>query len=183
MIKGEIVELPSEAQEVLATWTLKTALMCQVMLPQAEPNPPAELFMDLYRDRRPAEEMKVFCGYMMPPQYLNGPSPLENCSVPARFARGGVLIGYPGLDEVVVGGRGLWRVTISVHASSGPCLEHRPARTPRAWSSTGTLSGSRSAHRPSHSCGIVSAGAPVPTAHCCRPLRPAPCPHLGPRRP
>ncbi|WP_245797571.1 M20 family metallopeptidase [Mangrovactinospora gilvigrisea] len=31
----------------------------------------------------------------------------------------GVLIGYPGLDEVVVGGRGLWRATIAVHAPSG----------------------------------------------------------------
>jgi succinyl-diaminopimelate desuccinylase len=31
----------------------------------------------------------------------------------------GVMIGYPGLDEVVVGGRGLWRATITVHAASG----------------------------------------------------------------
>ncbi|MEU6979267.1 MULTISPECIES: M20/M25/M40 family metallo-hydrolase [unclassified Streptomyces] len=31
----------------------------------------------------------------------------------------GVLIGYPGIDEVVVGGRGLWRATITVHAPSG----------------------------------------------------------------
>lgn len=31
----------------------------------------------------------------------------------------GVLIGYPGMDEVVVGGRGLWRAAISVHAPSG----------------------------------------------------------------
>ncbi|MFF4507404.1 M20 family metallopeptidase [Streptomyces sp. NPDC001401] len=31
----------------------------------------------------------------------------------------GVMIGYPGRDEVVVGGRGLWRATIAVHASSG----------------------------------------------------------------
>ncbi|WFB11398.1 M20/M25/M40 family metallo-hydrolase [Streptomyces sp. LX-29] len=31
----------------------------------------------------------------------------------------GVMIGYPGLDEVVVGGRGLWRATIAVHAPSG----------------------------------------------------------------
>jgi succinyl-diaminopimelate desuccinylase len=29
------------------------------------------------------------------------------------------MIGYPGLDEVVVGGRGLWRATIAVHADSG----------------------------------------------------------------
>lgn len=36
---------------------------------------------------------------------------------PARPA--GVMIGYPGLDEVVVGGRGLWRATITVHAPSG----------------------------------------------------------------
>ncbi|MDJ0383238.1 M20/M25/M40 family metallo-hydrolase [Streptomyces sp. G-G2] len=35
-------------------------------------------------------------------------------SIPA-----GVMIGYPGMDEVVVGGRGLWRATISVHAPSG----------------------------------------------------------------
>ncbi|KUM73297.1 M20 family metallopeptidase [Streptomyces curacoi] len=31
----------------------------------------------------------------------------------------GVMIGYPGLDDVVVGGRGLWRATIAVHAASG----------------------------------------------------------------
>ncbi|MDF2264908.1 M20/M25/M40 family metallo-hydrolase [Streptomyces coacervatus] len=31
----------------------------------------------------------------------------------------GVMIGYPGPDEVVVGGRGLWRATIAVHATSG----------------------------------------------------------------
>nr|WP_241266712.1 M20/M25/M40 family metallo-hydrolase [Streptomyces scabichelini] len=31
----------------------------------------------------------------------------------------GVMIGYPGLDEVVVGGRGLWRATIAVHGPSG----------------------------------------------------------------
>lgn len=31
----------------------------------------------------------------------------------------GVMIGYPGLDEVVVGGRGLWRATVAVHAESG----------------------------------------------------------------
>ncbi|MFI6010030.1 M20 family metallopeptidase [Streptomyces sp. NPDC051243] len=31
----------------------------------------------------------------------------------------GVMIGYPGFDEVVVGGRGLWRATIAVHAASG----------------------------------------------------------------
>ncbi|MFI8326893.1 M20 family metallopeptidase [Streptomyces sp. NPDC085529] len=31
----------------------------------------------------------------------------------------GVIIGYPGLDEVVVGGRGLWRATLTVHAPSG----------------------------------------------------------------
>ncbi len=31
----------------------------------------------------------------------------------------GVIIGYPGMDEVVVGGRGLWRASIAVHAPSG----------------------------------------------------------------
>lgn len=31
----------------------------------------------------------------------------------------GVMIGYPGMDEVVVGGRGLWRASIAVHAPSG----------------------------------------------------------------
>ncbi|WP_125521512.1 hypothetical protein [Streptomyces sp. WAC 06783] len=121
MIKGEIVELPSEAQQILATWTLKTALMCQVMLPQTQPNLPAELFTDLYRDRQPAEEMKVFCGYMMPPQSLNGPSPLENRSVPRtiRHRRAGgqvyevwatvvtIRIGYAVVQLVSAGPKGL----------------------------------------------------------------------------
>ncbi|MGI5353225.1 M20 family metallopeptidase [Streptomyces sp. CA-250714] len=38
---------------------------------------------------------------------------------PAAARPAGVLIGYPGLDEVVVGGRGLWRATLAVHAASG----------------------------------------------------------------
>ncbi|MEU5083063.1 MULTISPECIES: M20/M25/M40 family metallo-hydrolase [Streptomyces] len=37
-----------------------------------------------------------------------------------RAARpAGVMIGYPGLDEIVVGGRGLWRAAITVHAPAG----------------------------------------------------------------
>ncbi|MFE5916404.1 M20 family metallopeptidase [Streptomyces sp. NPDC056468] len=39
----------------------------------------------------------------------------------------GVMIGYPGLDEVVVGGRGLWRATIAVHAASGHSGSRRSA--------------------------------------------------------
>ncbi|MET7487706.1 M20/M25/M40 family metallo-hydrolase [Streptomyces sp. NPDC005538] len=39
----------------------------------------------------------------------------------------GVMIGYPGMDEVVVGGRGLWRATISVHAPSGHSGSSRSA--------------------------------------------------------
>lgn len=31
----------------------------------------------------------------------------------------GVMIGYPGFDDVVVGGRGLWRAVVTVHAPSG----------------------------------------------------------------
>ncbi|MEU6242953.1 M20/M25/M40 family metallo-hydrolase [Streptomyces sp. NPDC047024] len=38
---------------------------------------------------------------------------------PRAVRPAGVLIGYPGLDEVVVGGRGLWRASITVHAPSG----------------------------------------------------------------
>ncbi|SDN51300.1 succinyl-diaminopimelate desuccinylase [Streptomyces sp. cf386] len=38
---------------------------------------------------------------------------------PEAVRPAGVMIGYPGLDEVVVGGRGLWRATIAVHAASG----------------------------------------------------------------
>ena len=29
------------------------------------------------------------------------------------------MIGYPGMEEVVVGGRGLWRAALAVHAPSG----------------------------------------------------------------
>ncbi|MFG2697206.1 M20 family metallopeptidase [Kitasatospora sp. NPDC048407] len=37
-----------------------------------------------------------------------------------RAARpSGVMIGYPGLEEVVVGGRGLWRAVVAVHGPSG----------------------------------------------------------------
>lgn len=38
---------------------------------------------------------------------------------PAAVRPAGVMIGYPGLDEVVVGGRGFWRATVAVHAESG----------------------------------------------------------------
>ncbi|MFF0170693.1 M20 family metallopeptidase [Streptomyces prasinus] len=31
----------------------------------------------------------------------------------------GVMIGYPGMDDVVVGGRGLWRATLTVSAEAG----------------------------------------------------------------
>ncbi|MEV7253971.1 M20 family metallopeptidase [Streptomyces cyaneofuscatus] len=34
-------------------------------------------------------------------------------------APAGVMIGYPGMDDVVVGGRGLWRATLTVRAESG----------------------------------------------------------------
>ncbi|MFE0460409.1 M20 family metallopeptidase [Kitasatospora sp. NPDC058965] len=38
----------------------------------------------------------------------------------------GVMIGYPGLDEVVVGGRGLWRAQVKVHGASGHSGSSRP---------------------------------------------------------
>ena len=38
---------------------------------------------------------------------------------PAAVRPAGVMIGYPGPDEVVVGGRGFWRATITVHAQAG----------------------------------------------------------------
>ncbi|MEU1853697.1 M20/M25/M40 family metallo-hydrolase [Streptomyces sp. NPDC019990] len=39
----------------------------------------------------------------------------------------GVMIGYPGLDEVVVGGRGLWRGGIAVHGTPGHSGSRRAA--------------------------------------------------------
>jgi succinyl-diaminopimelate desuccinylase len=45
---------------------------------------------------------------------------------PAARRPAGVLIGYPGLDEVVVGGRGLWRATIAVHGTAGHSGSSRP---------------------------------------------------------
>ncbi|MEU9916620.1 M20/M25/M40 family metallo-hydrolase [Streptomyces sp. NPDC051001] len=38
---------------------------------------------------------------------------------PAAVRPAGVMIGYPGPAEVVVGGRGFWRATITVHAQAG----------------------------------------------------------------
>jgi succinyl-diaminopimelate desuccinylase len=46
---------------------------------------------------------------------------------PEAVRPAGVMIGYPGLDEVVVGGRGLWRAVIAVHAASGHSGSRRPA--------------------------------------------------------
>ncbi|MGW6418140.1 M20 family metallopeptidase [Streptomyces sp. NPDC055055] len=45
---------------------------------------------------------------------------------PAAVRPAGVIIGYPGIDDVVVGGRGLWRATIAVHAPSGHSGSSRP---------------------------------------------------------
>ncbi|MFG3258817.1 M20 family metallopeptidase [Streptomyces sp. NPDC048172] len=39
----------------------------------------------------------------------------------------GVMIGYPGPDHVVVGGRGLWRARLVVHATAGHSGARRPA--------------------------------------------------------
>ncbi|GAA2097315.1 hypothetical protein GCM10009801_67560 [Streptomyces albiaxialis] len=45
-----------------------------------------------------------------------------------RTARpAGVMIGYPGPDDVVVGGRGLWRARLVVHATAGHSGARRPA--------------------------------------------------------
>ncbi|HEX5565483.1 MAG TPA: M20/M25/M40 family metallo-hydrolase [Streptomyces sp.] len=38
---------------------------------------------------------------------------------PATVRPEGVMIGYPGPEEIVVGGRGLWRATVHVHGDSG----------------------------------------------------------------
>ncbi|MFD8727654.1 M20 family metallopeptidase [Streptomyces sp. NPDC059611] len=38
---------------------------------------------------------------------------------PQAVTPAGVMIGYPGMDDVVVGGRGLWRATLTVAAESG----------------------------------------------------------------
>lgn len=38
---------------------------------------------------------------------------------PTAARPAGVMIGYPGATEVVVGGRGLWRATLAVHAPAG----------------------------------------------------------------
>ncbi len=45
---------------------------------------------------------------------------------PAAVRPAGMMIGYPGLDAVVVGGRGLHRATLTVHGFPG----HSGARTP-----------------------------------------------------
>ncbi|WP_372346601.1 hypothetical protein [Streptomyces sp. KL116D] len=74
MVKGELVSNPSRKQEMLATWTLKTSLMCQLMQAKTVQNLPASLYTDLFRDRRPSEQMRVFTAFMPPLQYLNGES-------------------------------------------------------------------------------------------------------------
>ncbi|WP_280890628.1 hypothetical protein [Streptomyces sp. LBL] len=87
MVRGEITEISPAGQEVLATWTLKTALMCQLMQSKTVQNLPTSHYADLSRDRLPSQQMRVFTAYMPPPQYLNGESPIEYRSIPseARF--------------------------------------------------------------------------------------------------
>ncbi len=146
MIKGEITELSPEAQQVLATWTVKTALMCQVFHAQEPPLVPAELFTDLYRDRAPADEMKVFCAYMMQPQYFNGPSPIEHRSMPSRnrdrtddgqeFDRWATVvtmrIGYAVLQLLAAGPKGL-RYEIG-HGDFSPYVQSLwPVRETFSW--------------------------------------------------
>lgn len=58
---------------------------------------------------------------------------------PAAVRPAGMMIGYPGLDEVVVGGRGFWRATVAVHAASGHSGSRRT--TPGAVSRAARLVG------------------------------------------
>ncbi|MGP3966621.1 M20 family metallopeptidase [Streptomyces sp. 6N223] len=62
----------------------------------------------------------------------------------------GVMIGYPGLDEVVVGGRGLWRATIAVRAPGGHSGSRRTV--------TGAIS------RAAHLVRLLDAAAPPAAA-------------------
>ncbi|MGZ2359857.1 M20/M25/M40 family metallo-hydrolase [Streptomyces sp. 372A] len=92
----------------------------------------------------------------------------------------GVMIGYPGMDEVVVGGRGLWRAVIAVHAPSGHSGSSKTVigaitrrRPPR------TASGHRRTARRGRRLG-VSAGAEA-VGHCL-PRRPGLLRHPRPGR-
>ncbi|MBO8196433.1 M20/M25/M40 family metallo-hydrolase [Streptomyces oryzae] len=69
---------------------------------------------------------------------------------PAAARPAGVLIGYPGADEVVVGGRGLWRATLTVHGTSGHSGSRRTV--------TGAIT------RAAHLVRLLDA-AELPTAH------------------
>ncbi|MET9510751.1 hypothetical protein ABZX62_20215 [Streptomyces flavidovirens] len=120
MVKGEVIQIAPEAQELLATWTLKTALMCQLMQSDAVRNLPTSHYADLFRDRRLSGQMRAFTSYMVPPQYLNGESPVEYRSIPSevRFTSSDGLqhrlwatvvtlrIGYAVLQLVSVGPEG-----------------------------------------------------------------------------
>jgi succinyl-diaminopimelate desuccinylase len=80
----------------------------------------------------------------------------------------GVVIGYPGMDEVVVGGRGLWRATINVHAPSGHSGSSRtvtaPSPAPRVWWACSMLPSCRALMAPPGSRSGRSSPSPPSTA-------------------
>ncbi|KAA0941835.1 hypothetical protein [Streptomyces apricus] len=84
MIKGTKTEITPSSQEVLATWTLKTALMCQLMQDRSVHNLPSVHYTELFQARKPSSQMRVFAAYMAPPQYPPGVSPIEYRSIPSE---------------------------------------------------------------------------------------------------
>jgi hypothetical protein len=84
MVKGARTEIAPASQEALATWTLKTALMCQLMQDRSVHNLPATHYTDLYQTRRPTNQMRAFAAYMVPPRYEPGVSPIEYRSIPSE---------------------------------------------------------------------------------------------------
>ncbi|MFF2249761.1 hypothetical protein [Streptomyces sp. NPDC058142] len=84
MIKGEKTEISPVGQELLATWALKTALMCQLMQDASVRNLPPSHYKELFQDRKPSRQMRVFAAYMRSPRYEPGVSPLEYRSIPSE---------------------------------------------------------------------------------------------------
>ncbi len=84
MIKGENTGITPVGQNLLATWVLKTALMCQLMQDASVHNLPPSHYKELFLDRKPSQQMRVFVAYMRPPRYGPGVSPLEYRSIPSE---------------------------------------------------------------------------------------------------
>lgn len=75
MVKGKPVKLTKAKKTALAVWSVKFALMLQLVYPRdSRFVVPEADYQQLYADRQPSGLMKLWAGYMEPPGKYGGPA-------------------------------------------------------------------------------------------------------------